>query len=582
MMTIWNKSALWRTLKGRMIVILLLSSIAPLALLGIISYSSFHSFLQNTLKNAIQENVKKDLIGIDNIFKNMNFASQQIALDMEISSKISTYLTTDDILEKKQIRLDVQKRMALINYSSPHAGIIAILDGSDKKVVLNNSPVVDVIDPDLHPVVVKVNGIGYHAPHPSANKYREETEPLVFSLSRKVTDYQKNTSYYLYLESNFRSLPQLFNGQHYGEPVTHLILNPDGMVVYSSDTGRFPVGSEWTPESASRKDFMHFEAVSDQQWRTVVVMEGEAFSAEVNAWFYKFVMIVLFALALCLLLAFVAWRSIYRPLQVFRKEIERMGEQQAIRSRKLLHLSEFDDVLGRFYEMRTRVYDLVREIERREQARSRFEVEKLRYQINPHFIHNTLNTVQVIAKIQKQDEIVRLITYFTRILHYNLGKEGAFVQVRQEIANLKDYIALQQIRYNHAFQMKVQVDPDVEGVTVPRFILQPLVENALYHGFKNDEGVITVLACREADDHIRIEVADNGVGMSGEQVAALLPEQGESRGRSGMGIGLPFVQQLIKSYYGNEYGIQIESEPGRGTTLTIRVPDRVKEGTADD
>jgi two-component system sensor histidine kinase YesM len=232
--------------------------------------------------------------------------------------------------------------------------------------------------------------------------------------------------------------------------------------------------------------------------------------------------------------------------------------------------------------MRTRVYDLVREIERREQARSRFEVEKLRYQINPHFIHNTLNTVQVIAKIQKQDEIVRLITHFTRILHYNLGKEGAFVQVRQEIANLKDYIALQQIRYNHAFQMKVQVDPDVEGVTVPRFILQPLVENALYHGFKNDEGVITVLACREADGHIRIEVADNGVGMSGEQVAALLPEQGESRGRSGMGIGLPFVQQLIKSYYGNEYGIQIESEPGRGTTLTIRVPDRVKEGTADD
>ncbi|MGG4034910.1 hypothetical protein ABEV74_14555 [Paenibacillus cisolokensis] len=97
MMTIWNKSALWRTLKGRMIVILLLSSIAPLALLGIISYSSFHSFLQNTLKNAIQENVKKDLIGIDNIFKNMNFASQQIALDMEISNKISTYLTTDDI-----------------------------------------------------------------------------------------------------------------------------------------------------------------------------------------------------------------------------------------------------------------------------------------------------------------------------------------------------------------------------------------------------------------------------------------------------------------------------------------------------
>lgn len=574
MLKIRNQSTIWGTLKGRIIIILLLSSIAPLGLLGIISYSSFHSFLQNTLKSAVQENVKKDLVGIDNILKNMNFASQQIALDMEISNSIHTYMITEDILEMQQIRNAIHKRMALINYSSPHVGIIAVLDGTGHKVLLHNSPVVDIIDPDLYLEIVKANAISYHAPHPSANKYREETEPFVFSLSRQVTDYQKNTSYILYLESNFKSLPQLFSGQHYGEPVIHLILNPEGTVVYSSDADRFPAGSKWQPESSKQKpSFMHFEAVSEQQWRTVVVMEGDAFSAEVNSWFYKFVTIVLFALALSLLLALVAWRSIYRPLQVFRKEIEWMGEQQIVRGRKLLHLAEFDDVLTRFYAMRTRVYDLVQEIERREQARSRFEVEKLRYQINPHFIHNTLNTVQVIAKIEKQDEIVRLITYFTRILHYNLGKEGAFVQIRQEIANLRDYISLQQIRYNHAFQMNVEVEPDVEGVTVPRFILQPLVENALYHGFKNDEGVITVRAFRELDHHIRIEVADNGIGMSAEQVAALLPEQGEGRSRSGMGIGLQFVQQIIKSYYGQEYGIKIHSEPGRGTILTIRVPD---------
>src|SRR5690606_1058936 len=106
--------------------------------------------------------------------------------------------------------------------------------------------------------------------------------------------------------------------------------------------------------------------------------------------------------------------------------------------------------------------------------KSRFEVEKLRYQINPHFIHNTLNTVQVIAKIQKQDEIVKLITYFTRILHYNLGKEGDFVELRKEISNLKDYISLQQMRYNHAFKTRILIDPEAERIMVPRFILQPL------------------------------------------------------------------------------------------------------------
>lgn len=574
------KNQLWHTVKSRMIIILLLSSIAPLALLGVISYTSFHSFLTNTLTEGIQESVNKEMTSIDNVVKNLNFASQQIALDARLTKSIHESLATDDVLEKQDLLKDVLDRLSLINYSSPYAGILTILDQSEH-VLVQTYPVKDKIELAEYPDLFEANGVHYAAPHDSADKYGQAGDGPVFSLYRKVTNFDLGTSFYLYFESNFNTVNQLLGGKKYGEPAVHVLLNAKGRIVYSEDLDEFPVGAVFADEDRESKD-MRFTAASEQGWRLAVVLKGVAFKEQMNAWYYKFLMFGTLCVLLSLALAYVAWRSIYRPLRVLRKEIEWMGDSRIVRPRRVLRLSEFDDLLLRFYRMRDRVFVLLQDIENRERSRRRIEVDKLRFQINPHFIHNTLNTIQVIAKMHKQEEIVNLVTYFTRILHYNLGKEGAYVRVQEEIDNLKDYIMLQQIRYMHDFQVAFEVDSACESAIMPRFLLQPLVENSLYHAFKSDEGKITVRVQGESNGELSVTVSDNGEGMSEERLQALMAEdQGNGR-KSGMGIGLQFVHRLIRSYYGEQYGLQISSELGVGTQIFFRIPQNPPEEARDE
>ncbi|RAP73669.1 cache domain-containing sensor histidine kinase [Paenibacillus montanisoli] len=560
-------SMLRDSIKGRLIAILLLSSIVPLALLGGLSYYSFHSFMENKLKSGINENLKKELTSLDNILKNLNFASQQLALDKTITSRIQEYLTTDDQIRKTDILLSVLDRMSLINYTSPFAGVIALVDEKEKRPFIQSYPIIDKIDMFDNPLLLEANGVSYFAPHPSTDKYNND-HTQVFSLARKVNDYGTKTSFYVYTESNFNTLKRLFENVQYGEPVKHLLLNADNQIVYSEDLARFPLHAKFKTEDKSVKD-LRFIAESDQGWKLAVVMKGDAFQKELNSWLGKFVTVGLFTLMLSLLLAYICWRTIYRPLNVFRREIEWVGDNPSYRPQKWLRLREFDEVLGRFYAMKERVFDLLKEIERREKARSNVEVEKLKHQINPHFIHNTLNTVQVIAKMNKQNEIVKLITHFTRILHYNLGKEGTHVRVREEVDNINDYIALQSIRYSHQFEVAMKVDPSTVDVMIPRFVLQPLVENAIYHGFRNRNGTVSVSIEPLPEGGITMCVSDNGEGMPEERLQSLLEEKGPESRSVGMGIGLSFVHRLIQAYYGPSSGLRIESRLGIGTSITI-------------
>ncbi|SDX61965.1 sensor histidine kinase [Paenibacillus sp. CF384] len=562
-------SMLRDSIKGRMIVILLLSSVVPLALIGGMSYFSFHSFMENKLKNGINENVKKELVSLDNILKNMNFASQQLALDKTITSRIQEYLTTDDQIRKTDILLLVQDRMSLINYTSPYAGALALVDAKNNHAFIQSYPIMDKITMFDNPLLLEANGVSYFAPHRSTDKYNTDNTQ-VFSLVRKVNDFDTNSSFYVYTESNFNTLKRLFDDVQYGEPVKHLLLDAQNRIVFSEDRAKFPLFAAFNMEDKASDD-LRFIAASEQGWKIAVIMKGDAFQKEIDSWLGKFVTVGLFTLLLSLLLAYICWRTVYRPLHVFRREIEWVGDNPSYRPQKWLRLREFDEVLGRFYAMKERVFDLLKEIERREKARSNVEVEKLRHQINPHFIHNTLNTVQVIAKMNKQNEIVKLITHFTRILHYNLGKEGTHVRVQEEVANINDYMALQSIRYSHQFEVQMDVNPATLDVQIPRFVLQPLVENAIYHGFRNQDGTISVRIEPHPGGGITMCVSDNGEGMSEERLQSLLEEKHPDSRSVGMGIGLSFVHRLIQAYYGESSGLRIESKLGEGTAITIEI-----------
>ena len=239
-------------------------------------------------------------------------------------------------------------------------------------------------------------------------------------------------------------------------------------------------------------------------------------------------------------------------------------------------VEEFDLLLGNFQEMKTKINGLINEVEHNEKQKSQFEIEKLLSQINPHFLHNTLNTVQWLARMNGQKEIDKLVTLLVKVLHYNLGKKSIIVTVQDEIEALQNYMELQRIRYDYEFEYVVHVDEDVVSAAIPRFLLQPLVENAIYHGTSERNGRVDITIESLSPDTISLQVADNGEGIDPQTAHQLLTEDAFTAKR-GLGIGLSYVNRMLKRFYGDQMKIDITGIPNIGTTISIVIPRKARE-----
>ncbi|MNP11648.1 putative sensor-like histidine kinase [compost metagenome] len=242
---------------------------------------------------------------------------------------------------------------------------------------------------------------------------------------------------------------------------------------------------------------------------------------------------------------------------------------QTTGSRARTQIPEFDFLLGEFSNMQHQIGDLFKEVQQKEKIRADLEVEKLLYQINPHFLMNTLDTVHWLAVMNGQGEIDKLVQSLNKLLYYNLGKLGQVSTMEEEIDALRQYLILQQIRYDFEFDVRITADEQVLQIPVPRFILQPLVENSLYHGL-SDEGFIQMeVTCNTT---LNIMIQDNGAGMSEETIHKLLNNRVAEQQKVGMGIGLNYVHRMLKSQYGDQAQLVIESELGTGTSILLILP----------
>ncbi|MCR5196024.1 MAG: sensor histidine kinase [Pseudobutyrivibrio sp.] len=200
------------------------------------------------------------------------------------------------------------------------------------------------------------------------------------------------------------------------------------------------------------------------------------------------------------------------------------------------------------------------------------ELNALQAQINPHFLYNTLDSVVWMIEAQKYPEAISMITSLASLFRISLSKGNNIITIKDEITHAKNYLAIQKIRYKNKFEANIKVDPEIENCITIKLIIQPLIENAIYHavGDLDDEGIIDVEAYQK-DGDIYIEVRDNGMGIPPEVLENLLTEKSASKGK-GSGIGLWNINQRINLYFKEDYGLSITSELDEGTTATIRLP----------
>ncbi len=558
------------SLKRKLIHVLLLSTFIPLLLIGIISYTSMHAILETKITSGIHSNLKQVQVSMENVLGNLNYASQQLAFDGRVGKDIYAYMTNDHPYDRKILAGEIETEMNLLTSTNPNIGLMLYYDKDTNRILFPNLQVRDGFDPNQLPVFTKLTSMTYYGPHQTLNAQFDRT---VMSITRKI-DVPDLDQMYIYMETDNRLIDTVFNKLQYGMEVYHLIIDTDNRVAYSEKPASFPVGMKLAEQGgnggkvAFGTQYM-FEEASNQGWRVVAVIPMKSYKHEIFNWFLQFAAIAVLSLFVSFGFAWLIWRTVTRPLTRLNREIRSMTHNQSAGNIQLTGMDEFDYSLRRFHEMKGTVIQLIEDIKENERNKSRLEVEKMISQINPHFVHNTLDTIRWQARLNGQEDIDHLISTLNRVLHYNLGK-GETASIREELEALKDYIALQEVRYQFHFDIRIAVEPDQLELRIPRFMLQPLVENALYHGIADDGFIMVDIS--EAAAGIRIEVSDNGAGMSPEEADRILQGDHSTHKQSGMGIGMPYVIRTLKYQYGDSAGIQIRSQSGEGTSIIITIP----------
>lgn len=278
----------------------------------------------------------------------------------------------------------------------------------------------------------------------------------------------------------------------------------------------------------------------------------------------------LFTMTITLVSATHISRGITQPVQALCGKAEQLGAGDfTVRplETQYIEIKTLDDG---FNEMTSQINQLLEREKENQTALRRAEFELLQAQINPHFLYNTFDSIIWLAEMQKNKQVVQMTTALSKFFRYSLSNGADVISLGTEKQQVESYLEIQQVRYRDILDYEIDIPDTLLSYPIPKLTLQPLVENALYHGIKNKRGggIIAIVAY-DYDTWIEIVVTDNGGGMSQEQLKQL--RAGVYEGRSGS-FGLKNVHQRLRLYCGEQAGLIFESEEGEGTTVTVCLP----------
>jgi len=224
-----------------------------------------------------------------------------------------------------------------------------------------------------------------------------------------------------------------------------------------------------------------------------------------------------------------------------------------------------------------RIGELMEANVREQELKRKSDLKALQAQINPHFLYNTLDSIIWMGEMGKSREVVKMTSALSRLFRISISKGRELIPLRDELEHVRSYLTIQEMRYKDKFRYLIDIPEDLMDCTVLKITLQPLVENAIYHGIRSVdyEGLIEIAGRLDGED-IVLTVDDNGEGMDVDALARLLDDEGPHHEdepiEKRQGTGVRNVHERIRLYFGADYGLAYQSQDENGTRITIRFP----------
>jgi two-component system sensor histidine kinase YesM len=502
---------------------------------------------------------------IDERLLNYEKLSRQIMTDKDLLQIISVEPVTT--YEKYQIQNELNAKLNSIWLGADqNLYIRSIIIETFKDVYTYGKNAIDnygASDPDFKSQIANMKGGAlWFVPASFADG---NTDIHAFRLGRSIRDPKLNVLGTLTIVIESRAITDLFAQTSLQEAAALKLLTADGHILLDNAV---ELSSDERQLLTYSQDQIH------NGWR----LSAQLSLKQLYEPIYRTVRVASFLITGCIVLGLVVTQLLAMDLVIPIRKLM-LNMKQGIRGVKPGRLKRFSGAIeivemnDTFISVMYEIEQLINAIGKQEQKKKEAEIRVLQNQLSPHFLYNTLNSIRWMAMIQKQDNIKEMVDSLNQLLTYALRGKEFDVPLGTELAMLDNYVNIQRVRYQH-FDFKKEIPLKLAGARIPKFLLQPIIENALIHGLSHADrpGEITV-AAKEEGAVLVLTVQDNGIGMEPNKRMEIVSSLSSGDNH----FGFHSVHERIQLHYGTQYGIQLTSEPEQGTRVTLRVPLNMKD-----
>lgn len=409
----------------------------------------------------------------------------------------------------------------------------------------------------------------------------------VLSLSKTITVGKGDEKFQevLLVDMNFHAIGELCQTVNLGKKGYIYIVDSGGNIVYhpqqqliynglkyenNDDVLKHSQGS-FIQNLDGEKRLITVAPVNYTDWKIVGVSYMEEITSIKNEITNFVVPIIIFGIILVVIISVLISAKISRPIKQLEQSMKKVEEGNFDINLDIKGEDEVVKLSNTFNMMVARIRELMEQIVHEQEAKRKSELNALQSQINPHFLYNTLDSIVWMAENGNSEDVITMVTALAKFFRISISRGKNIISVKEELEHAKNYLIIQKFRYKNKFRFEFEAEEETLKYKTLKLILQPIIENSIYHGieYMMDEGVIKV-SVQALDGKLLFKVSDNGLGMKKEILDNILSNQ--PKDESGHGVGVKNVHERIQLCYGKEYGLKIESEIEVGTVVKIWLP----------
>ena len=565
-----------RSIRSKVLISIVGITLLTSAALAFVFYGRSAAMIEENYVTVLSQRTRLLADTIDDMMKNVCSIDMKASCDSEVKASLESYLKDGD--EKRLSDLSTRLR------------IFAKMDQAISSVYL--------VIPDKRQVVTTMDypvyksGIEEEKIQQFLKKCGKDTGPVIMEdlvhnqekllqFIEEVTDTQGNVMGYVCTNIEEENLSYDYLEDPANQELDQMELIGNGKIIAAR--GLSQMGKDF-PEKIYGKWTNHSEITGAGKETIYIYCEGSFSRCGIFASVKRSVILsnlrqvrkyVFGVAAILSLVAVIAAvyisRIVYRPVRKLMVAMQEVSAGEMATRAEVVSNDEIGLAAKEFNRMLDRIEELIKQLIAEEKKKKDAELEALQYQITPHFMYNTLNSIKCYALIHGQKEIATVIEDFVELLQTCIRKKGAFLTVAEEVQILENYIHLQEFRNGEAYQTEYKIEREAEQCKIPRLLLQPLVENAIIHGLDiKKQKKRLLIEAYTSGSRLYLEVKDNGRGMSEEQIEELLKKK-EKKTKGLTAVGIQNIQDRLKLYYGKQAKLSLESDE-KGTIARIYLP----------